>query len=146
MIGEEIIRMVKSLQADGISFVSSSSKKGELFTYACNHYLIDLTVGKKWLGLNFKYLSPRIDYWVDTDLYDISKDEYKELAQDIEESIVNFLQQLRDQEIKLSQSPRPTLLIPTKVGFILMTHGGKQTVSSLDMIDEGYTFTPIPRA
>jgi hypothetical protein len=52
-----------------------------------------------WLGLTFEARDPaagrRATYDIDTDLYDISQDEQREFAEEIERDIIEFLDNLR---------------------------------------------------
>ncbi|WP_244162277.1 hypothetical protein [Amycolatopsis regifaucium] len=58
---------------------------------------------RRWLGLAFETLDPvtgrRATYDIDTDLYDISQDEQREFAEEIESDIVEFLDNLRNRVV-----------------------------------------------
>ncbi|MFG1642923.1 hypothetical protein ACGFMK_21750 [Amycolatopsis sp. NPDC049252] len=54
---------------------------------------------RRWLGLEFEARDPvtgkRAGYDIDTDLYDIARDDQREFAEEIEHDIVEFLDNLR---------------------------------------------------
>ncbi|MFD2470035.1 hypothetical protein [Amycolatopsis silviterrae] len=54
---------------------------------------------RRWLGLEFAAWDPvtgkRATYAIDTDLYDLSQDKYREFAAEIERDITEFLDNLR---------------------------------------------------
>jgi hypothetical protein len=54
---------------------------------------------QRWLGLEFEARDPvtgkRTTYDIDTDLYDISQDDHREFAEEIERDIIEFIDNLR---------------------------------------------------
>ncbi len=54
---------------------------------------------RRWLGLEFEARDPvtgkRATYDIDTDLYDISQDDQREFAEEIESDIIEFLDNLK---------------------------------------------------
>ncbi|MFE5507848.1 hypothetical protein ACFQ73_35110 [Amycolatopsis japonica] len=54
---------------------------------------------RRWLGLAFEALDPvtgkSATYDIDTDLYDLTRDDQREFAQEIERDIIEFLDNLR---------------------------------------------------
>ncbi|MEA5360168.1 hypothetical protein VA596_11530 [Amycolatopsis sp., V23-08] len=58
---------------------------------------------RRWLGMQFEAWEPatgrRATYDIDTDLYDISRDEQREFAGEIERDILEFLGNLRNRAV-----------------------------------------------
>ncbi|OXM54246.1 hypothetical protein CFP75_04010 [Amycolatopsis alba DSM 44262] len=70
---------------------------------------------RRYLGLAFEALDPvtgkRATYDIDTDLYDLSQDKYREFAGEIERDIIEFLGNLKKKAVLRGNSGSKFVLV-----------------------------------
>ncbi|MEC3979618.1 hypothetical protein [Amycolatopsis sp. H20-H5] len=90
---------------------------------------------QRWLGLDFEARDPvtgrRTTYDIDTDLYDISRDEQREFAEEIERDIIEFLDNLRKGVVlRGNNGAKFVLVVPLNGSYIRVTQGRLAASSS----------------
>ncbi|WP_447761650.1 hypothetical protein [Sphingopyxis panaciterrae] len=77
----------------------------------------------RWLGLTFDAVDPatarKVHYAIDTDLYDISRPEQREFADEIESDIIEFLDNLTEgRMLRGEQTSDAVLVFPSAGSFV----------------------------
>jgi hypothetical protein len=90
---------------------------------------------QRWLGLEFEARDPvtgkRATYDIDTDLYDISKDEHREFAEEIERDIIEFLDNLRKRAmLRGNDGSKFVLVFPLSGSYVRVVEGRFMTSAS----------------
>ncbi|VVJ18120.1 Uncharacterised protein [Amycolatopsis camponoti] len=90
---------------------------------------------RRWLGLEFEARDPvggrRATYAIDTDLYDISRDEQREFADEIEHDIIEFLDNLRKGAVlRGNDGPEFVLVFPLDGAYVRVVRGRFMTRAS----------------
>ncbi|GHG14287.1 hypothetical protein GCM10017567_35010 [Amycolatopsis bullii] len=90
---------------------------------------------QRWLGLEFEARDPvtgkRTTYDLDTDLYDISKDEQREFAEEIERDIIEFLDNLRKGVmLRGNDGSKFILVFPLNGSYVRVVQGRLTTSAS----------------
>ncbi|MEV4053408.1 hypothetical protein AB0J55_19635 [Amycolatopsis sp. NPDC049688] len=106
----------------------------------------------RWLGLEFEARDPqsgrRATYDIDTDLYDISRDEHREFAGEIERDIIEFLGHLRAGAVlRGNDGPKFVLVFPLDGACIRVVRGRFLTKASthadLAAAQKGGDYVPV---
>ncbi|MEU4520660.1 hypothetical protein AB0F52_18410 [Amycolatopsis sp. NPDC024027] len=89
----------------------------------------------RWLGLEFAAHDPvtgrRATYDIDTDLYDISQDEQRWFAEEIERDIIEFLGNLRRGAVlRGTDGAKFVLVFPLDGAYVRVTQGRFMTTAS----------------
>ncbi len=89
----------------------------------------------RWIGLEFEARDPvtgkRATYDIDTDLYDISRDEQREFADEIERDIIEFLDYLRKGAVRRgNDGPKFVLVFPLNGSYVRVVRGRFLTSAS----------------
>lgn len=113
----------------------------------------EVTVGPpRWLGLAFEAVDPatgrRIDYDIDTDLYDVSRDEQREFAEEVESDIIEFLDNLGAGRVLRGRDGADSVLVfPSGGSFVRVARGRFLTRSSVHAdraaAQAGGTYVPV---
>ncbi|MEU4674695.1 hypothetical protein AB0F91_43805 [Amycolatopsis sp. NPDC023774] len=82
----------------------------------------------RWLGLEFETRDPvtgkRATYDIDTDLYDISKDDNREFSDEIERDIIEFLDNLRKGAVlRGNEGKKFVLVFPREGSYVRVIQG-----------------------
>ncbi|OOC02813.1 hypothetical protein [Amycolatopsis azurea] len=90
---------------------------------------------RRWLGLAFEALDPvtgkRATYDIDTDLYDLSQDEQREFAEEIERDIIEFLDNLRKGAmLRGNDGSKFVLVFPLDSSYVRVVQGRFMTSAS----------------
>ena len=90
---------------------------------------------RRWLGLAFEARDPvtgkRATYDIDTDLYDISKGEQREFADEIERDIIEFLDNLRKGVVlRGNDGSKFVLVFPLDGSYVRVVQGRFMTSAS----------------
>ncbi|WP_432855144.1 hypothetical protein ACQPXB_21745 [Amycolatopsis sp. CA-161197] len=90
---------------------------------------------QRWLGLEFETRNPvtgkRATYDIDTDLYDISKDENREFSEGIERDIIEFLDNLRKRVVLRGNDGKKFVLVfPLEGSYVRVVQGRFATSTS----------------
>jgi hypothetical protein len=100
--GHRLLEFLRELQAATAWTVVASEEAGPWSRWRLGGSTWQATVDvdpRRWLGMAFETWDPRtgrrVTYDIDTDLYDISRDEQREFAEEIERDILEFLDNLR---------------------------------------------------
>ncbi|MDT7800399.1 MAG: hypothetical protein QOI78_3832 [Actinomycetota bacterium] len=107
---------------------------------------------QRWLGLEFEARDPvtgkRATYDIDTDLYDISKDEHHEFAEEIERDIIEFLDNLRKGVmLRGNDGSKFVLVFPLDGSYVRVVQGrfmtSGSTHASLAAARTGGDYVPV---
>jgi len=90
---------------------------------------------QRWLGLEFEARDPvtgkRATYDIDTDLYDISRDDLREFAEEIERDIIEFLDDLRTGVVlRGNDGSKFVLVFPLDGSYVRVVRGRGMTRAS----------------
>ncbi|MET8994328.1 hypothetical protein [Amycolatopsis sp. NPDC004169] len=90
---------------------------------------------RRWLGLEFEARDPvtgkRATYDIDTDLYDLSRDDQREFAEEIERDIVEFLDGLRRGAVlRGNDGTKFVLVFPLDGSYVRVVQGRGMTRAS----------------
>lgn len=90
----------------------------------------------RWLGLTFEAVDPetdrRIDYAIDTDLYDLSAERERGVADEVEGDIIEFLDNLaRGHTLRGRDGASTVLVFPLGGSFVRVVRGRFLTRSSV---------------
>ena len=90
---------------------------------------------QRWLGLEFEARDPvtgkRATYDIDTDLYDISRDDQREFAEEIERDIIEFLDDLRRGVVlRGNDGTKFVLVFPLDGSYVRVVQGRVMTSAS----------------
>ncbi|MFJ9780203.1 hypothetical protein ACIRSS_11505 [Amycolatopsis sp. NPDC101161] len=94
-----------------------------------------VVVEPRWLGLEFEARDPvtgkRVTYDIDTDLYDISRDEQRAFADEIERDIIEFLGNLRGEVLlRGTDGAKLVLVFPLDGSYVRVVRGRFWTSAS----------------
>lgn len=145
MIGASIIEAIDKIRAEGIEVSLRETKEGKIYTFGNDTYSVEVKVEEKWLGLEFNIRKLNLEYFVDTDAYDITREDNKKFAKTIETDISDFLNSLQTETISVAIS-KPLLAIPTREGTDIVTPATRTSHSKpLEQLKEagGYEFYPF---
>ncbi|WP_410598942.1 hypothetical protein [Amycolatopsis sp. lyj-90] len=83
---------------------------------------------RRWLGLAFEVLDPvtgkRATYDIDTDLYDLTREDQREFAEEIERDIIEFLGNLRKGEVlRGNDGTKFVLVFPLDGSYVRVVQG-----------------------
>lgn len=83
---------------------------------------------RRWLGLAFEALDPvtgkRATYDIDTDLYDLTRDDQRDFAEEIERAIIEFLDNLRNGAVlRGNDRSKFVLVFPLDGAYIRVVQG-----------------------
>jgi hypothetical protein len=83
---------------------------------------------QRWLGLEFEARDPvtgkRTTYDIDTDLYDISQDDHREFAEEIERDIIEFIDNLRKGlMLRGNDGSKFVLVFPVNGSYVRVVQG-----------------------
>lgn len=107
---------------------------------------------QRWLGLEFEARDPvtgkRATYDIDTDLYDISKGEQREFAEEIESDIIEFLGNLRSGVmLRGHDGAKFVLVFPLNGSYVRVVQGrfttGASTHVDLAAARQGDDYVPV---
>ncbi len=90
---------------------------------------------QRWLGLEFEARDPvtgkRTTYDIDTDLYDISRDDQHEFAEEIENDIIEFIDNLRKGVmLRGNDGSKFVLVFPLNGSYVRVVQGRFMTSAS----------------
>lgn len=90
---------------------------------------------QRWLGLEFEARDPvtgkRATYDIDTDLYDIARDDQREFAEAVERDIIEFLDGLRRGVVLRGNDGRKFVLVfPLDGSYVRVVRGRAMTSAS----------------
>ncbi|WP_406636573.1 hypothetical protein [Amycolatopsis sp. WGS_07] len=90
---------------------------------------------RRWLGLEFAARDPvtgkRATYAIDTDLYDLSQEKYREFATEIERDIIEFLGNLRTGAmVRGNDGAKFVLVFPLDGSWVRVVQGRFMTSAS----------------
>ena len=90
---------------------------------------------RRWLGLAFEARDPAAGkcatYDIDTDLYDISQDDQREFAEEIERDIIEFLDNLRTRVVlRGNDGSKFVLVFPLNGSYVRVVQGRFMTSAS----------------
>ncbi|WP_410644707.1 hypothetical protein [Amycolatopsis sp. lyj-346] len=107
---------------------------------------------QRWLGLEFEARDPvtgkRATYDIDTDLYDISRDDQREFAEEIERDIIEFLDDLRRGVVlRGNDGTKFVLIFPLDGSYVRVVQGRVMTSASthvdLEAARKGGDYLPL---
>jgi hypothetical protein len=107
---------------------------------------------QRWLGLEFEARDPvtgkSTTYDIDTDLYDISQDEQREFAEEIERDIIEFLDNLRKGVVlRGNDGSKFVLVFPLNGSYVRVVQGrfmsGASTHAGLAAARTGGDYVPV---
>jgi hypothetical protein len=147
-LGTSIITAINTIKGSDIEVQETKTKKGKVYTFGNDRYRVKVTIGEKWLGLDFVLTGSKLWYPINTDLYDITQEKYKKFAKEVESNIVSFLDNLKNGKFKIAyQNSRPMLLIPVKDEYILLKQGrflsSKSIFKTLQEVQSKGDFAPF---
>lgn len=128
-IGEKIINSINILKYKGVNVVNSKKEGYDIYSLKASNYKVEISLHpQRWLGLEFYLLDQNgktlLTYDIDTDLYPISGEKYYSSAKVIEKEIVNFLESLNRDTIKIGEiKGKPAMIIPKDDGFLVIKKG-----------------------
>lgn len=126
--GQQIQEKIQKLNASGIRFINTSDNDDDVYELQSAKCKLKILISTKWLGLEFELLDLKGDllltYDIDSDLYDISQPKEKPFADEIENRISFFLEELEMGMILVGQtSGRPAMIVPAPEGATLVSKG-----------------------
>ena len=128
MLGDNIRKTIQELEATGLH--ANQERKGdttETFNFESELYHLEVTIDPTaWLGLNFTLELPegRLDYSIDTDLYNLQDERNRAYAQEVEADICSFLKKFRLGKIKQGTiNGRPAMILPVAEGVEVVVKG-----------------------
>ncbi|MGF7229202.1 MAG: hypothetical protein ACQR33_04420 [Candidatus Saccharibacteria bacterium] len=141
--GSNVLELLDHIKAEGMVVDHRVVKQASVYSFGDSRYTVEVTIEfPKWLGLNFILHDSKIEYSIDTDVYNLADPANQTFVEEIEAEIVEFLHNLTDNRIKIThRKNRASLLIPRKAGDILIKQGRfmvSQTTlkSSADIVDK----------
>jgi hypothetical protein len=127
-----IIEAINEIKALGKEVLLSKTTKGDIYSFGDDRYKVEITFEPKWIGLNFGLKGSRIFLSINTDLYDITQSNYQQFSSEIQDDIVDFLHNLKNNKIKLAyRNKKPLMLVPQKKGYLLLKQGMLFSSSSI---------------
>lgn len=123
----QIINKIKSLENQGFIFEKNADESEYILTKNTYQVKIDINP-QKWIGIEF-YLKDSqgkniIRHDINTDLYPISESKYSDFAKDISDEIVEFLDSLEKNKIRVGkQNNKLVVVIPKKNKYLLIKKG-----------------------
>ncbi|MGW4522238.1 hypothetical protein [Amycolatopsis sp. NPDC004378] len=102
----------------------------------------------RWLGLEFEAREPatgkRATYAIDTDLYDISREDQREFADEIERDIVEFLGNLgKGALLRGNTGTRFVLVFPLAGAYVRVVQGRFMTSASTHPVLPDGDYVPV---
>lgn len=107
---------------------------------------------RRWLGLAFEAMDPvtgkRATYDIDTDLHDLSRDDQREFAEEIERDIIDFLDNLRKGALlRGNDGTKFVLVFPLDGSYVRVVQGrfisGASAHADLAAARTGGDFVPV---
>jgi hypothetical protein len=140
--GDKILQALDEIKKSGTPVADSEDGTSKIFKITSKDYEIEVVVTpEKWLGLTFSIPQTKVNYEINTDLYDLTLPKYSEFTQQIESDIVAFLDSFRDKKILIS-SNKKQVLIPLSSEFVLLNLSGffarTKSYKSLDEAKEKF--------
>ncbi|MFC3451515.1 hypothetical protein [Amycolatopsis speibonae] len=119
--GHRLLAFLRELQA--VEVIESRWR----LTGSIWHATVDVEP-RRWLGLAFEAMDPvtgkRATYDIDTDSYDLSQDEQREFAEEIERDIIEFLDNLRKGVMLRGNNGRKFVLVfPLGGSYVRVVQG-----------------------
>ncbi len=154
-IGEKVIETIYGLKNDhDFAITEERSKSGDKFTIKGDGFRVAVNISPpEWIGLDFYWREHekkhRVEYSINTDLYDLSEQDQRWFADEIESNMIDFLHVLQEKKILVGEKRgRTAIVIPFKDKVVLIRKGRlfsfvQTTYSSLDTATAGGTFHNI---
>ncbi|WP_233223941.1 hypothetical protein [Amycolatopsis sp. CA-128772] len=138
MSGARLLGFLRELQASTPWTVVLAEEAGACVKWRLTGSTWEATVivePGRWLGLEFEARDPssgrRVTYDIDTDLYDISRDDQRESAAGIERDIIEFLGHLRAGAVlRGTGGPKVVLVFPLDGAYVRVVRGRFMTGAS----------------
>ena len=131
-VGDRLRAFLRDLQATTTWTVVGDDASWRL---AGSTWQATVVVEPRWLGLEFEARDPvtgkRVTYDIDTDLYDISRDDQRAFADEIERDIIEFLGNLRGEVLlRGTDGAKLVLVFPLGGSYVRVVRGRFWTSAS----------------
>jgi hypothetical protein len=129
MTGDRLLKVLRELRATYAAETDAWQLSGSTWQASV------LVNPGHWLGLEFKAHDPvtgrRATYDIDTDLYDISQEQQREFAEEIERDIIEFLENLRRGAVLRGNDGKKFVLVfPLDGAYVRVVQGRFLTKAS----------------